>query len=170
LLKCIRTLWSDISINDINTFYLLITLIHILLIHSINLKQLRYAGVKRLCIRIIDAIANFRETNLQRRKLCKHIRKPSFYPKTRIARTNFPRDCFSTEQRFRIVTSYLVGTGTLSLPSSIMAFELLHYAGQSWLQLPTSHPPCQLFNYTYTRSPSGTIYTEKTILLKNLKI
>lgn len=114
--------------------------------------------------RIIDAVSkylNSRGTNLQRRKSCKHIRSPRFYPYEDEDKPNKLSQGLllngTTFQDCHKLPRHLVGTGTLSLPSSIMGFELLHYAGQSRLQLPSSRPPCKPFNYTYS-SPFDAAY------------
>lgn len=82
--------------------------------HSINLKQLPPWRDRIMHSCIIDAISkylNSRGANLQRRKLCKHIRSPPFYPHEDWDNPNklSQGKCFSTEQRFRIVTIYLSG-------------------------------------------------------------
>jgi len=150
-------MWSDISINDINAFYLLIiTLIHFTIITFYWYKTIAVCRREEIMYsHIIDATANFRETNLQRRKLCKHTRSLSFYSKTRIARTNFLRDCFSTLQdchklsgrywNFKLAIEYNgvrasslckpIMTATSYKSSAVSAFQLYIYALSVWRNL-----------------------------------
>lgn len=134
-------------------------------IYNSLIIYLWYAAMKR---RICASSLQFQSTLIRerrfskRRKLCKHIR------------ILFARKLGNPNKLYQELLlngasglsqgTCLVGTGTLSLPSSIIAFELLHYAGQSWLQLPSSHPLCQLFNYTYS-SPSNAVYSIFPLLI-----
>lgn len=86
--------------------------------HSINLKQLQHAATKKLGLCIRTSSIQFHSTLILGRRICKGENYANIYAvrrfirtKTGITRTNFPRDCFSAEQRFRIVTRYLSGGG-----------------------------------------------------------
>ena len=114
---------------------------------------------------IIDAISkypNSREANLQRRKLCKHIRSPPFYRRLEYPEQTFPG---IVSQRFRIVTRYLSGwywnfklaieyngVRASSLCRPIMTATSFKSSAVSAFQLRLLREPCQSSSAVRTSS------------------
>lgn len=102
---------------------------------TLLIKNNRLHEETELCIRASSM--QFQSTLTLKKRICKGENYANTYAVHRFILHEDPEQTFPriASQRSNVSglsqATYLVDTGTLSSPSSIIAFELLHYAGQS---------------------------------------